>query len=92
MPEVAFTPLFGLVSDAGLLPGVAAVPACGVVGVPVWAGCVLTALGLVVPLPSCEFAPVGLAGSAGVWLVTGVLAIDPFSGLWLFVLEGELVV
>ena len=52
----------------------------------------LTALGLVVPLPSCEFAPVGLVDSAGVWLVTGVFGMDPVSGFWPLVLVGELVV
>ncbi len=41
------------------------------------AGCVPTALGLAVPLPSCEFAPVALGDSAGVWLVTGVFAVEP---------------
>jgi len=48
---------------------------------------VLTALGLVAPLPSCEFDPTGLAGSAGVWLVTGVLAMEPL--LWLSVAAGD---
>jgi hypothetical protein len=32
---------------------------------------------------------VGLAGSGGVWLVTGVLAMEPFLGVWSLLLEGE---
>ncbi len=53
-----------------------------------------TALGLVVPLPSWELAPVGLAGSAGVWLVTGVFAVEGVcvEVLEVEVLDGELVV
>ena len=74
-----------LVSALGVLPGV--LPACGVA---VCAGCVPTALGFVVPVPSCEFEPVGLVGSAGVWLVTGVFAMEPLSGDWPGELEGEL--
>jgi hypothetical protein len=79
---VAVDPVLGLfTSAAGFVAVVPVVPACGVVVVPVCAGCVLTALGLVVPLPSCEFVPVALGDSAGVWLVTGVFAIEPFSGV-----------
>ncbi len=94
-PGVAFTSGFAFVLEAPftpvlvlLLPGVAAVPAWGVVDVPVGAGCVLTALGFAVPLPNCELAPVGLAGSAGVWLVTGVFAIEPFP-VCVWLVEGE---